>query len=456
MEGCIVSLSFECSDLSCVIAGETVLSGVSLRVSSNEFLSIRGHNAAGKTTLLNAISGLVPAMGTVRINDQAISHLSSVNRARQGVIRSFENDGTFDRMSAIHNVAVGLSHSSMSNRLKRARLWLDRVDLTDHSQPGSALSLGQKRRVDLARILARVEEFDGRCVVLLDEPFRGLDSVGRKQLAELFREHLRGRVPTLMVEHNIEMSEQLATRTVWMAHGAFIDGKQCETSEVDVLSPTTRSAGDEICLKLDGVRAGYNGHEVLHGVDVEIRSGEVVRLFGGNGSGKSTLLRVIMGTLPLMSGAVSIFGRTLPDANSRCKLGVGYAPQGGRLIGQLTVDAHLCQASEIAKASGRDPEIGARFLEAFPEVEAIRKRRASDLSSGQKSLVSFAAALSTEPTLLIADEPMAGLASEIARRVCGFVEDCWISPIRTALIVEHEHLNFPARTVRLARGRVLD
>lgn len=440
--------------MTCTFFGVHALEDVSLELADSEFIGLRGPNAAGKTTLLNAIGGLVAARGRIWLHGTEITNTSSVNRSRLGVVRSFENNGICENMSPVHNVAIGLARGSARRRMERATAWLTAVGGATSGLTGE-LSYGQKRRIDLARVLARVEELGGRCVVLLDEPFRGLDSEGRTHLASILREHFCGRVSTIMVEHNAELTEQLASRIVWMENGRIIEGGDSSTVPTAIASRAPAVRSKEPALSLVEVRAGYGRDEVLHGIDLEVGVGENVRVIGKNGSGKSTLLRVIMGSLPVMSGTVRIFNRKLIHAVSRSRVGIGYAPQGGRLVNQLTVEDHLKEARRVAKNGRRRNDLGQAFLHAFPEITELLTKRAGDLSSGQRSLVSMASAMATEPSCLIADEPAAGLATKFVERLSQFLRDVWVSPTRTTVIVEHEQLDFPSRPICLERGELI-
>src|SRR5205823_1607979 len=131
--------------------------------------------------------------------------------------------------------------------------------------------------------------------------------------------------------------------------------------------PVSPALGEPF-LTLREVRAGYGHVEVLHGVDLEVRAGETVRVRGRNGAGKSTLLGVIMATLPAHAGRVEVLGRRRADPVTRPYDGVGYAPQGGRLVPALTVRDHLALGRKVAQRRGTNPDLGPAFLEAFPEL----------------------------------------------------------------------------------------
>lgn len=450
-------IPLQCEELECVFGGVRALDGASVSVGADDFVGLMGSNAAGKTTLLNAICALVPLKsGKISLYGKDITQVSARQRALAGIVRSFEDGSICDRLSAVDNVAMGLRRGWLRQRRVRALCWLDKVQLEEYRDAeGGALSVGQRRRLELARILARAEEFDGRCIVLLDEPFRGLDDPGRQALLSLLREFFVGKLPVVMVEHNREMIKQLNAQPLWMERGRVTAGPGFQearpNSRVEAYAPPTGAK----LLVLNDIRAGYGSVEVLHGISLVVREGEDVRLAGGNGAGKSSLMRVIMGTLRISRGSMEVMGTRLDDAHSRPFHGVAYAPQGGRLVRQLTIRDHLEMGRDIANRRGIRPNLGPAFLDAFPELRQVIGRRAGDVSSGQRSLAAMATALSSEPRLLLADEPAGGLSFELAERLYLFLRERWHAPDRATIIVEHDAFDYPARSVHLVRGEIV-
>jgi ABC-type branched-subunit amino acid transport system ATPase component len=444
-------IALSCRGLACEFGGLRALDGVDLELTDTDFVAISGDNGAGKTTLLNVLSGMVRLSGgRVALYGRDVTNHSVRRLTGAGVLRTLENGGTYERMSCEDNVAVGLQRGWLYARRRRARYWLGVVGLAE--RPGieaGKLSMGQERRLELAALLAQVEDFGDRALVLLDEPGRGLDAEGRRVLVELLLKHLVGRVPVVMVEHDRSLVEQLGGRQVWMEAGRV--AARPPRREDRPAKRVPLPVGEPL-LRIRGVRAGHRNVEVLHGIDLEIRAGETVRLRGPNGAGKSTLLQVIMGTLPARSGGVELLGRVLAEATMRPYTGIGYAPQGGRLVPALTVRDHLELAQAVARRRGVPPDLGPAFLAAFPELEARMERTAADLSAGQRSLLAMACALTTEPQLLIADEPGAGMAPALADRLFDFLAERWSAPGRAALIVEHVRDGFAGRELSLERG----
>lgn len=447
--------ALELNNVTCRFNGVTALDGASLSVAPDEFVSLSGGNGAGKTTMLNVASGGAnPVAGTVRLYGKDIARKGISARARLGVIRSLENNGIYPGLNVVDNVVAGLFEGSLRTLRNRARRWLDIVDVPT-ARYGGELSIGQQRRVEIARILARVDEHRKQCVVLLDEPFRGLDQQSRESVAELLIENLRGRVPVVMVEHDTEMTERLSTRNVSLENGRVMPHQAYVPDHSPRREPVLVDPNADVVLRINGLRAGFERAEVLHGINLSVREGECVRIRGGNGAGKTTMLRVMLGNLRPMVGCVEWFGQKLAGPTDAPKCGIGYAPQGAQLVPGLTVSEHIEMSRKVASARGASPELGPQFEASFPELREVKRKLASDLSSGQRALVSIATAMMTEPRVLLADEPAAGMSSSLARRLADFLSDRWIAPNRTTVLVEHGRFDFPSRTIALERGQLV-
>ncbi|WP_017240679.1 ABC transporter permease subunit [Streptomyces sp. SS] len=165
-------------------------------------------------------------------------------------------------------------------------------------------------------------------------------------------------------------------------------------------------------LRLSGVRAGYGGAPVLHGVDLAVRPGEVLVLLGPNGAGKSTLCRVAAGLLRPADGVVRVRGEdaTRDTAVARARRGVRLAPEGRGVFPGLSIEENL--ALQLTEAEDRDA-VYARF----PALAARRTVVAGSLSGGEQQLLALAPLLQRPPAVLVADEPSLGLAPRVVDEV---------------------------------------
>jgi branched-chain amino acid transport system ATP-binding protein len=171
-----------------------------------------------------------------------------------------------------------------------------------------------------------------------------------------------------------------------------------------------------------GLRAGYTKEvEILRGIDVELDDGELVTIIGPNGAGKSTLIKAIFGLLSPSSGSVLLRGKAVAGkkAHSMVALGVGYVPQVRNVFPTLTIDENLTMGAYLNRKGASDQRD--KLFDWFPLLAARRNTRAGKLSGGQRQLVAIARALMADPSILLLDEPSAGLSpanvDEIFRRI---------------------------------------
>jgi ABC-type branched-subunit amino acid transport system ATPase component len=174
-------------------------------------------------------------------------------------------------------------------------------------------------------------------------------------------------------------------------------------------------------LEIDDLHVGYvEGIDILAGVSLRVGRGAITGIIGPNGAGKSTLLRAIFGFLHPHRGRIVLDGREIhalaPHAIKR--LGISYVTQGANIFPQLTVEENLLLGAWVLRSDR--PRVAAlleRAYAAFPHLKERRRRRATTLSGGEARMLSLAKELMTEPTLLLVDEPSAGLAPRIADQI---------------------------------------
>ncbi|WP_436786002.1 ABC transporter permease subunit [Yinghuangia sp. YIM S10712] len=202
------------------------------------------------------------------------------------------------------------------------------------------------------------------------------------------------------------------------ARGARVDTVPAQASAgVESGGAEAGHADPDVLLRLRGVRAGYGGVEVLHGVDLDVRRGSIVALLGANGAGKTTTCAVAAGLLAPTAGTVELadsergFGDiTRLSAVRRAREGVLLAPEGRGIFPSLTIDENL--AMWLHSADER-----ADVYERFPALASRRKVVAGSLSGGEQQQLAIAPLLVRPPRVLIADEPSLGLAPLVVAEI---------------------------------------
>ena len=200
--------------------------------------------------------------------------------------------------------------------------------------------------------------------------------------------------------------------------------------------------GSDQLLVCKGVEVAYDQVQVLFGVDMEVRKGEIVALLGTNGAGKSTVLKAISGLVDPIGGAIYFEGRdiTHSDGVQTTARGIIQVPGGKAVFPTLTVAEHLRAAGWLYRD---DPEYLARanadVLETFPRLSERVDQMAGNLSGGEQQMLALGMAFIAKPKLLMIDELSLGLAPTIVEQLLGIVRR--IQQGGTAIVLVEQSIN---------------
>lgn len=194
---------------------------------------------------------------------------------------------------------------------------------------------------------------------------------------------------------------------------------------------------NNVILSTENIRASYGKKEVLKGVSVYIKNGEIVSLVGPNGAGKSTLLKTIIGLLPPSEGKVYFEGKDITNLppNEKSNLGIGYLFQGGAIFTNLSVLDNLKLAVANLKNIDFDQSLE-KVLNIFYSLKDKLSLRAGLLSGGLKQMLSISMILLRQPRMLILDEPSAGLAPILVKEMIKKIQQINQTEGITVILVE--------------------
>jgi branched-chain amino acid transport system ATP-binding protein len=179
-------------------------------------------------------------------------------------------------------------------------------------------------------------------------------------------------------------------------------------------------------LSLTGVTAHYGPVAALHGIDLEVRQGEIVCLLGGNASGKTTTMKTIIGLMKPTSGAVTFEGEALGALPTRSivRRGLALVPEGRGIFGRMTVWENLMMGAHLRSA--RPEEIDAeleRVYTLFPRLRERLTQYAGTMSGGEQQMLAIGRALMAKPRLLLLDEPSMGLSPAYVDHVFDIIKE---------------------------------
>jgi ABC-type branched-subunit amino acid transport system ATPase component len=474
-----------------------------LEIQRGVITALIGPNGAGKTTLFNLLTGFdQPDTGTWQLDGNELGGVRAHKVARAGMVRTFQLTKSLAKLTVLENMRLGATGQTGEKFLAAHMPWrwrnqeaeittraeglLKRFKL-DHmtDQFAGTLSGGQRKLLEMSRALMVAPD-----VIMLDEPMAGVNPALTQSLLQHVKSLRDEGMTVIFVEHDMDMVMDISDWVVVMAEGGIIaegppasigqnrqvvdaylgahhdedlteeEEEGREASQPVALAVKDRASGDgtapvdeEFLLRASSVVAGYvPGVDILKGCNLELRDGEFIGIIGPNGAGKSTLLKSLFGLIPIRDGSVTLRGETITSAPAHklVAMGVGYVPQINNVFPDLTVEENL----QMGLYLGTHPF--AERLDVvctlFPLLGQRRKQSAGSLSGGERQMVAMGRAMMSDPSVLLLDEPSAGLSPALQDEV--FVRCREINAAGVSIIMVEQNAR---RCLQVAhRGYVLD
>lgn len=196
----------------------------------------------------------------------------------------------------------------------------------------------------------------------------------------------------------------------------------------------------EPLLEIRGLTSHYGRIQALHGIDIDVRRGQLVALVGANGAGKTTLLRAISGVQPVSGGAIRLAGAdiTRASADQRVRAGICQVPEGRQVFGPMSIEDNL-KLGAFTRPKGETAEQMERMYALFPVLKEKRLLPAGTLSGGQQQMLAMARALMGKPSVLLLDEPSMGLAPLLIAEIFRTVASLRDQGITIFLVEQNAH-----------------
>ena len=207
-------------------------------------------------------------------------------------------------------------------------------------------------------------------------------------------------------------------------------------------------------LKISNLEVNYGKMQVIKGISLEVKEGELISVIGPNGAGKTTLIRTIMGLKKAASGSIFFEDKdiTALPAWKRADMGIGYVPEGRRVFGNLTVEENLLTGCYKVKDNVRKRASIKRVYELFPRLEERKNQSARTMSGGEQQMLAIGRALVLEPRLLLIDEVSMGLMPIMVNTCFKIIKD--LNDFGITVLVVEQNAN---KALKIAnRGYVIE
>ena len=403
---------------------------VSLELRAGEVHALVGENGAGKSTLMRILYGIYPPDGgSIEVRGREVRIHSPRDAIASGIGMVHQHFVLVDPFTVAENVILGLEGSQLlhpDGSNQRVAELADRYGFQiDPAARVEELSVGEEQRVEILKALYR-----GVDVLILDEPTAVLTPAETSALFANLRQLRETGKTIVFISHKLDEVLEIADRITVLRRGKVVgETAPAETSkarlaEMMVGRPVLfrlerpQTTIGEAVLQLEGLRGGR-----LRGLDLEVRSGEIVGVAGVEGNGQRDLADAIMGLRPLEAGHIMLDGRELTSISTGDirNAGVAFIPEDRQDQG-LVLDMSLWENAVLGRQDDEDfsrgggilmikriKQLAVRLLQEFDIRARSIETSARTLSGGNQQKLILARELETDPRLLLAAQPTRGL-----------------------------------------------
>jgi branched-chain amino acid transport system ATP-binding protein len=470
----------EVEDLHVSYGGVWALRGVSLTVPERGIVAVLGNNGAGKSTLLRTISGVLPLEGgvvdegAVRLDGKALTRMDPADVVRAGVVQVPEGRRVFAELTVEENLRAGglSSKGRAAKAAARARAFELFPRLEERrTQRAGLLSGGEQSMLAIARALMSEPR-----VLMLDEPSLGLAPQIVERIAEIIRRISEQGIAVVLVEQNAAMALEVADRAYVLEvgavtlHGPAAElaasdevrtrylGVAAEDADASLRAPQHGEATDRRQphdLVAEGLTVRFGGLEALSDVSLEVAAGSTHAVIGPNGAGKSTLLNVLTGVYRASSGTVRYGDKVLTGRRPPriAALGISRTFQNIALSPHMTVRDNLLLGRHrhtksgfvsaglrlpgARKEEGAQADLIGRVAHLLDLTDKL-ERPVAMLPYGDRKRVEMGRALCAQPSVLLLDEPVAGMNADETQRMADAIVRLREALGISILLVEHD------------------
>lgn len=418
-------------------AGIKALNDVHLDLREGELHALMGENGAGKSTLMKILTGVYSKdSGTIKLasEDGSLKEVeikTPLQAQHLGISMVFQEFNLLDNMDIAENIFLGREPVDKKHCIDKkkmyadAKKWLDKVHLDiDPKSKVSDLSVGFKQLLEIAKCLS----FNAR-IIILDEPTASLTDRESETLFSIIDELKRNNISIVYISHRMEEVFNLADRITVFRDGTYIDTverKNFKEDEIikmmigrelqeDVSARTIKGGSDEIALEVQNIKVYKNSTPV----NLKLRKGEILGMFGLVGAGRTELSRVIFGIDPVGDGRILVDGKEIKITRplDAIKAGIALVPEDrkdlGLILGMSVKDNMLLPklgtfTSPVLNKKNIS-NITGTYIQDLSIALASEEEEVKNLSGGNQQKVVIAKWMAMNPKILIMDEPTRGI-----------------------------------------------
>ena len=418
-------------------AGIKALNDVHLDLREGELHALMGENGAGKSTLMKILTGVYSKdSGTIKLasEDGSLKEVeikTPLQAQHLGISMVFQEFNLLDNMDIAENIFLGREPVDRKHCIDKkkmyadAKKWLDKVHLDiDPKSKVSDLSVGFKQLLEIAKCLS----FNAR-IIILDEPTASLTDRESETLFSIIDELKRNNISIVYISHRMEEVFNLADRITVFRDGTYIDTverKNFKEDEIikmmigrelqeDVSARAVKGGSDEIALEVQNIKVYKNSTPV----NLKLRKGEILGMFGLVGAGRTELSRVIFGIDPVGDGKILVDGKEIKITRplDAIKAGIALVPEDRKDLGLIlgmsvkdnmllpklgTFTSPVLNKKDISNITGT-------YIQDLSIALASEEEEVKNLSGGNQQKVVIAKWMAMNPQILIMDEPTRGI-----------------------------------------------